>query len=152
MLTAVHCIMAILTMLHQPAHTSHAAPPRASRGATVNRGTDARQPPATSAPLANAGLTLRANPSPTAPAKLGVSPPNPSPNWDRLAQCESTGRWQANTGNGYYGGLQFSAHTWHANGGDGLPHEHTRDEQIAVATLLYQRRGRSPWPNCGRFL
>ena len=44
--------------------------------------------------------------------------------WDRLAQCESGGNWAINTGNGYYGGLQFSLGTWRAYGGTGLPSQH----------------------------
>ncbi|MGH3457645.1 ubiquitin-like domain-containing protein, partial [Aeromicrobium sp.] len=46
--------------------------------------------------------------------------------WDKIAECESGGNWSINTGNGYYGGLQFSAATWHSVGGPGLPHEHSR--------------------------
>jgi uncharacterized protein YabE (DUF348 family) len=53
--------------------------------------------------------------------------------WDRLAQCESGGNWAINTGNGYYGGLQFSLGTWRAHGGTGLPSQHSRETQIAVA-------------------
>src|SRR5699024_7057080 len=53
--------------------------------------------------------------------------------WDQLAQCESGGDWSINTGNGYYGGLQFNLSTWQAYGGTGLPSEHSREEQIAVA-------------------
>lgn len=68
--------------------------------------------------------------------------------WDRLAQCESGGRWNVNTGNGYYGGLQFNLSTWQSNGGTGYPHENSREEQIRVAENLRARRGFSPWPAC----
>lgn len=68
--------------------------------------------------------------------------------WDRLAQCESGGNWAANTGNGYYGGVQFSAATWHSVGGTGLPHQHSREEQIRRATILQQRSGWGQWPHC----
>ena len=61
--------------------------------------------------------------------------------WDRLAQCESGGNWHINTGNGYYGGLQFSLGTWHAYGGTGLPSQHSRETQIAVATKLRNASG-----------
>ncbi len=54
-------------------------------------------------------------------------------NWDAVAQCESGGNWSINSGNGYYGGLQFSPATWTANGGAGLPHQASREEQIRVA-------------------
>ena len=53
--------------------------------------------------------------------------------WDRLAQCESGGNWAINTGNGYYGGLQFNLGTWQAYGGTGCPHQHSRETQIAIA-------------------
>jgi hypothetical protein len=71
--------------------------------------------------------------------------------WDDLARCESGGNWAINTGNGYYGGLQFSLGTWNANGGDAYaeyPHEATREEQIAVAERLHAARGFAPWPSC----
>jgi uncharacterized protein YabE (DUF348 family) len=76
--------------------------------------------------------------------------------WDRLAQCESTGNWAINTGNGYYGGLQFDAGTWRAYGGTDyapLPHQATREEQIAVATRVRDDRGGyGAWPACSRRL
>ncbi len=59
--------------------------------------------------------------------------------WDRLAQCESGGNWAINTGNGYYGGLQFSLGTWRAYGGTGLPSQHSRETQIAIATQAPRR-------------
>ena len=59
--------------------------------------------------------------------------------WDRLAQCESGGNWAINTGNGYYGGLQFSLGTWQAYGGTGLPSQHSRETQIAIATKRPRR-------------
>jgi hypothetical protein len=71
--------------------------------------------------------------------------------WDDLARCESGGNWAINTGNGYYGGLQFSHDTWHAYGGGEFaeyPHLATREEQIAVAERLHAVRGFQPWPAC----
>jgi resuscitation-promoting factor RpfB len=68
--------------------------------------------------------------------------------WDRLAQCESGGNWAANTGNGYYGGLQFHPQTWRSVGGTGLPHEHSREEQIKRGQILQQRSGWGQWPAC----
>jgi len=68
--------------------------------------------------------------------------------FDRLAQCESGGNWKANTGNGYYGGVQFSASTWRAVGGSGLPHQHSREEQIKRAQILQERSGWGQWPSC----
>jgi hypothetical protein len=75
--------------------------------------------------------------------------------WDRLARCESGGNWHINTGNGYYGGLQFNAGTWRAYGGAkyaSLPHRATKSEQITVAERLLDARGWSPWPACSRRL
>ena len=68
--------------------------------------------------------------------------------WDRLAQCESGGNWAINTGNGYYGGLQFSAGTWASVGGTGLPHQHSREEQIKRGQILQARAGWGQWPHC----
>ncbi len=68
--------------------------------------------------------------------------------WDRLAQCESGGNWAINTGNGYYGGLQFNLGTWQPYGGTGYPHQNSRETQIAVATRLHAERGFNPWPAC----
>ena len=72
--------------------------------------------------------------------------------WDRLAQCESGGNWTINTGNGYYGGLQFNKGTWDAYGGGAYaeyPHQATREQQIAVATKLRDANGGyGAWPHC----
>jgi hypothetical protein len=68
--------------------------------------------------------------------------------WDRLAECESGGNWSINTGNGFYGGLQFSLSTWRAYGGTGMPHEASRDEQIAVAERVQDGQGWGAWPAC----
>jgi resuscitation-promoting factor RpfB len=76
-------------------------------------------------------------------------------NWDAVANCESGGDWSINTGNGFYGGLQFDYGTWLSNGGgqyaDRADHA-TRAQQIAVATTVYNARGSSPWPVCGQYL
>jgi len=69
--------------------------------------------------------------------------------WDRLAQCESGGNWAINTGNGYYGGLQFSLGTWRAYGGSGYPHQASRTTQIAIATKVRNAAGGyGAWPAC----
>jgi len=70
--------------------------------------------------------------------------------WDKIAQCESGGNWAANTGNGYYGGLQFDMSTWQSYGGSGRPDQNSRAAQIAVATKVRDANGGySAWPNCG---
>jgi LysM repeat protein len=68
--------------------------------------------------------------------------------WDQLAACESGGNWAINTGNGYYGGLQFTLSTWQSLGGSGLPSNASREEQIARAQALQARSGWGQWPAC----
>jgi resuscitation-promoting factor RpfA len=87
-------------------------------------------------------------------APLAVAPAfasaEQSVNWDAIAQCESSGNWAANTGNGYYGGLQFKLSTWHANGGSGNPANASRAEQIRVAENVLKTQGIGAWPTCGK--
>jgi hypothetical protein len=71
--------------------------------------------------------------------------------WQALAQCESGGNWSTNTGNGYYGGLQFSASSWAGAGGTkyaALPHQATPAQQIATAEVLRANGGWGHWPHC----
>lgn len=68
--------------------------------------------------------------------------------WDSLAQCESGGNWATNTGNGYSGGLQFSATTWAAYGGTGSAADASREQQIAVAEQIQASQGWGAWPSC----
>jgi resuscitation-promoting factor RpfA len=73
--------------------------------------------------------------------------------WDRLAHCESTGRWHIASGNGYYGGLQFSPRTWGAFGGRKFArqaHKATRLQQIKVAERVKRAQGWGAWPSCSR--
>jgi len=70
--------------------------------------------------------------------------------WDRIAQCEAGGNWHANTGNGYYGGLQFNLGTWRAYGGTSRPDLVSREQQIAVAERVRAASGGyGAWPHCG---
>mgnify|MGYP006373783203 FL=1 len=68
--------------------------------------------------------------------------------WDQLAACEAGGNWAINTGNGYYGGLQFSLSSWRGVGGSGLPSEASREEQISRGQMLQARSGWGAWPAC----
>jgi LysM repeat protein len=68
--------------------------------------------------------------------------------WDRLAECEAGGNWSADTGNGYYGGLQFTLGSWEAVGGSGYPHEASREEQIQRGEALQAEQGWDAWPAC----
>ena len=79
-----------------------------------------------------------------APASSGSS----GINWDGIAQCESTGNWSINTGNGYYGGLQFDNSTWASGGGTAYASRAdlaSKEQQIAVAENVAASRGSSPW-------
>lgn len=75
--------------------------------------------------------------------------------WNALAQCESTGNWQINTGNGYYGGLQFSQSTWESFGGGQYASRAdlaTREQQIATAERVLDVQGWGAWPACSASL
>ncbi|MFE5769757.1 transglycosylase family protein [Streptomyces sp. NPDC056485] len=72
--------------------------------------------------------------------------------WDAVAQCESGGNWSINTGNGYYGGLQFLPSTWRAYGGHGMPNEASKSQQIAIAEKVLKSQGKGAWPVCGKGL
>ena len=88
-------------------------------------------------------------------AAVGTAQAAPAHNWDGVAACESGGNWHINTGNGFYGGVQFSASTWRAYGGDryaGRADLATKSEQIAIAEKVLRGQGRGAWPVCGRHL
>ena len=75
--------------------------------------------------------------------------------WDKIAQCEAGGNWSINTGNGYYGGLQFSPSTWAAFGGLAYAPRAdlaTQAQQIAVAEKVLLVQGPRAWPTCGALL
>jgi hypothetical protein len=96
------------------------------------------------------GMVALAGAAAVAPVALGAGTANADGvNWDAIAACESGGNWAINTGNGYYGGLQFSPGTWSANGGSGMPHQASRSEQIRVAENVLRTQGIGAWPSCG---
>src|SRR5262245_49057064 len=91
---------------------------------------------------------------------LGLEPPASatgppwSVKWNAIARCESGGRWHLNTGNGFYGGLQFSLSTWLAMGGgqfSHFPHLTSPHNQKVVAEVTLARQGIGAWPVCGVF-
>ncbi|NKQ55176.1 LysM peptidoglycan-binding domain-containing protein [Amycolatopsis sp. K13G38] len=85
------------------------------------------------------------------PLAIAATPAQASSvNWDAIAQCESGGNWNTNTGNGFYGGLQFTQSTWKAYGGTGSPQGASREQQIAVAERVLQGQGIGAWPVCGK--
>lgn len=72
--------------------------------------------------------------------------------WDQVASCESGGNWSINTGNGYYGGLQFSSSTWAAYGGTAYASsadQASKAQQISVAEKVLASQGKGAWPSCG---
>ncbi|MCX2185780.1 transglycosylase family protein [Streptomyces sp. SKN60] len=88
-------------------------------------------------------LALTATTQPAAAASLDT--------WDRVASCESSGNWSINTGNGFYGGLQFTASTWAEFGGQAFaPNAHlaTKEQQIAIAEKVLEGQGPGAWPVC----
>lgn len=88
--------------------------------------------------------------APPTTVQAAASRPSGGVNWDAIAECESHGNWSINTGNGYYGGLQFSHSTWLAYGGGKYAenaHLTSRENQIAIASGM----SLSHWPNCGKY-
>ena len=84
---------------------------------------------------------------------IGLSAPAQASVWDSVAACESGGNWSINTGNGYYGGLQFSSSTWKAYGGRryaSQAHRASKAAQIAVAQRVLAAQGPGAWGTCGK--
>ncbi len=90
------------------------------------------------AAIAGAGLAVSGTAANAAPENT----------WDALAQCESSGNWNTNTGNGFSGGLQFTPSTWAAYGGTGAPENASKAQQIAVAERVQAGQGWGAWPAC----
>ena len=110
-----------------------------------------RRPSRTTRVAALAGVTGVAIAAPLMAA--GNASAATASEWDAVAQCESGGNWSINTGNGYYGGLQFNLQTWQAYGGSGLPSENSRETQIAIATKVRDANGGyGSWPHCSQQL
>jgi hypothetical protein len=84
--------------------------------------------------------------------RVRYNAPPTAENFARLRQCESSGNYAINTGNGYYGAYQFDARTWRAMGYSGLPHQASAAVQDEAAARLQSQRGWQPWPGCARRL
>jgi len=136
---------------------------RARAGASLSMRTTTTAPPTTTTTVPPTTTTTTAPPTTTTttapPPPPDTTPPPPDSGgglgdpsnyatWDALAECESGGNWAINTGNGYYGGLQFSLSSWQAVGGSGLPSDASRETQIAMGQRLYERQGWGAWPYC----
>ena len=142
-----------------------------ARAQQVESSTTSAAPTTTVAPARKTTPTTAApRPAPTttaAPTTTTTAPPAPKESssegyayddprstqvWYDLAECESGGNWSINTGNGYYGGLQFSLPTWESVGGPGYPHEHPAATQIDFGRKLQARQGWGAWPHCSEKL
>jgi hypothetical protein len=121
-------------------------PPKSSPQKKEVRATSAKQAP----PHHTAAISKKA---PAVPAKdQSVAKAAAKSVWDDVAQCESSGDWNANTGNGFHGGLQFTQQTWSGFGGSGKPQQASRATQIAVAKRVKAKQGWNAWPACSRKL
>jgi resuscitation-promoting factor RpfA len=119
------------------------------------RSTGRHRAPTSASKLRRRAATVAATAGVAAVAPLlAAGPANAdSVNWDAIAACESGGNWSISTGNGYYGGLQFSAGTWRAYGGGAYAptaNQASRSQQIAVAEKVLQGQGIGAWPVCGK--
>ena len=119
------------------------------------RSTGRHRAPTSASKLRRRAATVAATAGVAAVAPLLAAGPAhaDSVNWDAIAACESGGNWSINTGNGYYGGLQFSAGTWRAYGGGAYAptaNQASRSAQIAVAEKVLAGQGIGAWPTCGK--
>jgi LysM repeat protein len=106
-------------------------------------------PPAAAAPAVS---VPQADPSAAAPVSTAPPASSGGANWSAIAACESGGNWSANTGNGFYGGLQFTEQTWLGYGGGqyaSSANQATQAQQIAVAQRVLAGQGIGAWPVCG---
>ena len=126
-------------MYHAPRHARNYVPRHASPKSSVNRNRVAG--------VAFAGAA-------TVTTGIAVSAPAQAASvWDTVAACESGGNWATNTGNGFYGGLQFTSGTWLGHGGgEFAPRADlaSRDAQITIAQRVLASQGPGAWPVCGR--
>jgi hypothetical protein len=103
-----------------------------------------------------AALALVPGPQPNVAVGVGRVPVDHRPavvrpyrqRFERIARCESGSRWHIATGNGFYGGIQFTARSWWWVGGRGYPHWHSKLEQMYRGVLLMRRQGWNAWPVC----
>src|SRR5690242_18455193 len=119
------------------------------------RSTGRHRAPTTGSKLRRRAATVAATAGVAAVAPLLASAPAhaDSVNWDAIAQCESGNNWSINTGNGFYGGLQFTQGTWNAYGGGkyaSTANQASRSQQIAVAEKVLAGQGIGAWPVCGK--
>jgi len=104
-------------------------------------------------PPAPAAVSVtQASPPAAAPVSTAAPASSSGANWSAIAACESGGNWSASTGNGFYGGLQFTEQTWLGYGGGqyaSSANQATKAQQIAVAERVLAGQGIGAWPTCG---
>lgn len=104
-------------------------------------------------PPAPAAVSIpQASPPAAAPVSTAAPASSGGANWSAIAACESGGNWSASTGNGFYGGLQFTEQTWLGYGGGqyaSSANQATKAQQIAVAERVLAGQGIGAWPTCG---
>ncbi len=160
LLEATTTTVPVTTTTEAPTTTAE-APTSTSVAPVTTAETTTTAAPATTAPP----VTAASRPAPTTTAPPPPPPTTAAPSapadgdyeygdprgtqvWYDLAQCEAGGNWSINTGNGYYGGLQFSLSAWEGVGGTGYPHEHSSGTQITMGRRLQAQYGWGAWPHC----
>jgi Transglycosylase-like domain len=133
----------------QSLRTTTTAPPTTTTTAPPTTTTTAPPTTTTTAPPTTTTTAPPTTEPPPPDTGGGLGDPGDYATWDALADCESGGNWSINTGNGYYGGLQFSLSSWQAVGGPpGLPSDYSRETQIQMGQRLQARSGWGAWPAC----
>jgi transglycosylase-like protein len=140
-------------LMASPAHAFVRRPPHAPRayGRSIDRQA-LRQRIARQQRASRSGTRQRVVPAPTPKPKPVTAAARPSDDqiWQRLRNCEAGGRYERNSGNGYYGAYQMSAGTWRSLGQKGLPHQAPPEVQDEAARKLQARSGWGQWPACSR--
>jgi uncharacterized protein YabE (DUF348 family) len=143
---------AVATITHQGTYVAPVAAPDpapAASDSSSSSSSDSSSSNSSSSDSSNSGSSSSSSrSSSSAPAPAASSS---GVNWNAVANCESTNNWSINTGNGYYGGLQFDIPTWLSNGGGAYaprPDLATQAQQIDIANRVYATRGLEPWA-CG---
>lgn len=131
---------------------AHAFVRRPAYGRSIDREAIARKRVVRKQRATRSGTRSRIAPAPRPTQKPGTAAARGSDDliWQRLRNCEAGGRYQANSGNGYYGAYQFSARTWRSLGYRGLPHQAPPEVQDEAARKLQARSGWGQWPACSR--
>ncbi len=134
-------------LMATPAHAFVRHP---AYGRSIDREAIARNRAARLARASRSGTRSRIAPAPTPRPVVAAAGLGDDALWQRLRNCEAGGRYERNSGNGYYGAYQMSAGTWHSLGFGGLPHQAPPEVQDQAARKLQARGGWGQWPACSR--